>query len=402
MKLMAVICEYNPFHNGHAYQLSTQKEALGCDAAICLMSGSFVQRGEPALLDKWARAEMAIHYGCDLVLELPALYSLQSAEGFARGAVSLLAGLGVEGYLAFGSECGNAAWLKTAAETAVSVEFQEVLKRHLSTGKSYPQACAETFRTMMPLNEKFEERPNDILGIEYIKAINFFRAKLSPAVICRRGAHDGTEPEHGFLSAGGIRTKVAEGQSIEAYMPSKAFQIYQREVARGRAPVNYHGLDSLLCYALMRTKREELAGISGVSEGLEKRLMDAGAACRTASEIAATAHTKRYPLARIQRVMMNVLLGISKDDETILPCYGRVLALGNRGGEVLRHLQKTSILPIITKTADYQPQSREAARLFAIDCIATDVYSLLYPNPVAGKTGMDFYRSPIQLRSALV
>ncbi|MBE7022754.1 MAG: nucleotidyltransferase family protein, partial [Ruminococcaceae bacterium] len=239
MKIMAVICEYNPFHNGHAYQLKIQKEALGCDAVLCLMSGHFVQRGEPALCDKWARAEMAISAGCDVVLELPAVYALRSAEGFADGAVSLLMALGIQGYLAFGSETAQIEQLSAVAELGLHEGFHAAVRKWLETGISYPQAymrAAEEFlgeATAAVLNH-----PNDVLGVEYIRAIHRTGAGLVPAVLRReKGQHDSHVAEGGFLSATGIRRRLLEGEDVRAYMPESAHRILQRECREGRAPV---------------------------------------------------------------------------------------------------------------------------------------------------------------------
>ncbi len=400
MKVLAVICEYNPFHNGHAYQLAKQKEELGCDVVVCLMSGSFVQRGEPAIFDKWSRCEMALHSGCDLVLELPVLYSLKSAEGFARGAVALLSKLGIEGYLGFGSESGDLPSLTQASQLMQSSAFQAKVKEMLTTGISYPKACADALSALSGDPFDLQESPNDILGIEYIKALEAETSLLKPAVIKRTGSsHDSLTPVNGYMSASGIRSAIQNGRDASEFMPQKAYEIVAREIKAGRGPVLPESLTTLLCYAVTLHNREWLAGISGMSEGLEKRIMDAVSSRRSFEEIVLSAKTKRYPQTRIQRVMMNILLSIRKDDEVLYPSYARVLGFGAKGAEVLRQMQESSDIPIITKTADAILSTEESKRLFELDILATDIYSLLYPQKSVGRNGMDFYRSPIILFS---
>ena len=399
MKIMAVICEYNPFHNGHAYQLNEQKMALSCDGVICLMSGSFVQRGEPAICDKWARAEMALACGCDLVLELPVIYSLQSAEGFARGAVTLLKELGAEGYLAFGSECGDVKLLQDVAAYSETESYQNSLKNALLSGLSYPAACSLAFASNPELSANLAEQPNDILGIEYIRAINKANAPLTPLAIRRIGDYNSREPVDNFLSATGIRQKISAGEDIRPYMPPKAHAILQQEIKEGRAPVTPDGLTKLLQYALLRADKSDLCDICGISEGLENRIVDAAAKLHDFYEVAQAAKTKRYPQTRLQRAMINILLGITKGDAALSPAYARVLGMNENSGAILKQLREKSAIPIITKTADASLKDENAKRMFALDCTATDLYSLLYPEKNKGKNGMDFYRSPMVIQS---
>lgn len=393
---MAVICEYNPFHNGHAYQLQTQKTELGCDAVVAVMSGSFVQRGEPAVCDKWARAEMAVRCGCDLVIELPVIYSLQSAEGFAEGAVNLLRAMGVEGYLAFGSETGDLAALKQAAKSVHNEAYAAKLRQLMQSGISYPAAGAEALKLT---DEGFiPQKPNDILGVAYLKAIQKTGALLKPAVIRRRGDYHATEAQGDFAGATAIRRMLADKIDPSPFMPQAAYDVFQRETAAGRAPVTAERLGLAVSYALMTTKRNALAEISGISEGLEKRLIDAAAVERDFEAIAMAAKTKRYPLTRIKRALLNCALGITQTDAMLLPSYARILGIGKQGRSVLRQLSAVTAIPLVNKCADYKPQNEAAAHMFALDCRATDMYTLLYPETKMGKNGMDFYRSPVYIK----
>ncbi len=396
MKFLAVICEYNPFHNGHAYQLKALQEQLACDGTICLMSGSFVQRGEPAMFNKWARSEMALACGADLVLELPALYSLQSAEGFASGAVSLLSSLGFEGYLGFGSETGNLGLLQSAAEISVSTAFQNELKEQLKNGISYPKAYGELLSKFLQEVDSSNIQSNDILGIEYCKALRRIRSKLQPVALMRKGReHDSLLPKDEYLSATGIRNRLQAGQDIESYVPLMVHQIIKREISAGRGLITPEPLGFLLSYVLQHADRNRLAHISGISEGLEGRLIEAGRACQSFDEIVQAAKTKRYPQTRIQRALINILLEITKEDEGLKPSYARILGIGEKGAAILRFLQKTTEIPFINKASDAKFDSIESERLFSIDCAATDLHALIYPQKKAGRSGMDFCHSPV-------
>jgi len=400
MKIMAVICEYNPFHNGHAYQLARQKKELGCDAVLCLMSGHFVQRGEPAICDKWARAEMALRAGCDLVLELPVVYALQSAEGFAQGAVSLLASLGVEGCLAFGSESADIDSLMKIASLNKNEAFQASMRVCLSNGESYPVAFSRAAESVLSAEEaELLKNSNDMLGVEYIRAIKKTGARLVPSVVQRKqGQHDSMLAENEFLSATGIRNRIFCGEEYEFYMPESAYSIMQKVMREGCAPVSPESCLSLLCYAVMRADQESLAEISGVSEGLENRLKQAVGACRTWQELIQAVKSKRYPQSRINRVLMKTLLGITKQDEKLPPSYGRVLGIGENGRMLMRHLEDKTKVPLVTKVAHADFEHAQAKRMFELDVLATDIYTLLFPNQSVGKSGLDFYRSPIVLK----
>lgn len=399
MKVMAVICEYNPFHNGHAYQLKKQKEALSCDAVLCLMSGHFVQRGEPAICDKWARAKMALCDGADLVLELPAVYSLSSAEGFAQGAVSLLSALGMNGYLAFGSETADIKKLSSVAELSQKPQFEEEIRRHLATGASYPQAYSIAAASLLDEDVvAVLDNPNDVLGVEYLRALKRTGTTLKPAVLKReKGQHDARKADGEFLSATGIRERLLKGEDVSAFMPPAAYEILMDVCKKEQAPISPEALSMLLCYAIRQKTADELKQISGISEGMEMRLKQAAESCRSFSDMVSFVKTKRYTQTRIQRVMMKTLLGITKEDEALKPAYARVLGIGNKGRELLRVLNEKANIPVITKVADASFGEKEAQRLFALDLAATDLFTLLYPNPAAGKNGQDFYQSPVML-----
>ncbi len=372
MKTMAVICEYNPFHNGHKYQLTHHKKELGADSVICLMSGSFVQRGAPAVYDKWTRAEDAVNNGADLVLELPVVYSSQSAQRFATGAVKLLDKLGVVDYLSFGSECGDINALKECADVINSQEFNNLLEEKLKTGVSYPTARAQVLAESFPhIDKSLTDSPNNILSIEYISALNKINSKIEPKTLMRN---------FNFTSASDIRQKMADNESIEKLVPTKVRKTYSTK-----------HFDSLVLYHFRKESPKALQQICDMAEGLENKFKKASQLATTCDELAEAVKSKRYTRTRIDRVIVNSLLGISYKHTDTAPQYARVLAFNAKGQDILAEMKKTSLLPIITKVADAKPLGENFELMLEKDILATDIYSILTDKPA----GLDFKISPI-------
>jgi len=218
---------------------------------------------------------------------------------------------------------------------------------------------------------------------------------LPTAIKREKGMHDALVADDEFLSATAIRQRIMRGESVESFMPASAFSVFQRESRMGCAPVLAEALFPMLYYAIMTKGTENLRHISGVSEGMEFRIMQAAEQSRDMQSLLAAIKTKRYPQSRISRVLMNLLLGITKEDAHITPQYARVLGIGASGRAVLRELSKTSSIPVITKVADATLAGEEAQRMFSLDLLATDIYTFLYPNHARSKNGMDYYRSPV-------
>lgn len=385
MSNIAIICEYNPFHNGHKFQLESQKKALGADGAICVMSGNFVQRGAPALCDKWKRAKMALLGGADLVVELPTVFATQSAERFAYGGVKLADSLGVVDFLSFGSECEDLDLLKKAAKAVCDNSVNEKIAELLKSGMSYPAARAEA------AGKEFSQvlsEPNNILGVEYIKALNKIRSSITPVPIAREGcAHHADKPEGKFASASYLRECIEIGSDFENYLPEKSVEILKEDNVFNNKKV----LDNLITYLLRTLSIQELSKISDMAEGLEYRFVEAAKSCCSFDEIAEFVKTKRYTKTRIDRILINILLSIKKDDIEQEPCYIRVLGFNEKGKEILSDIKKKSELPIITKVADAD-LSVVGEQMLQKDIYATDIYSLILSN---GKSGLDFTTSPI-------
>ncbi len=382
MKIVGIITEYNPFHNGHLYQLRRAKELSGADYAVAVMSGSFVQRGEPAICDKWARAKMAVSCGVDLVVELPVVYSVQSAEFFAMGAVKILNAINTD-YISFGVEDDN---LQRLTDTAYLLcneppEFKSMLCNGLKCGDSFPAAREAAARSFGAADVLLT--PNNILGVEYIKALIKTSSKMKPVPIKRIGSqHDC------FGSASHIRSISPE--NAKEFMPPDAYEIFLKEIENGKAPVNIKSIEAAVISKLRLISSAQLARISGVSEGLENRIKQAAAEKTSVEDIVDFVKTKRYTHSRIRRIMINALLDITKEEITKPPQYIRVLGLGKGGREVLRGIKNDASLPIITKTS-----SAKKADMLCFDMAATDIYSLMYPDKRLRIGNLDFFTSPI-------
>ena len=395
MKTMAIVCEYNPFHNGHAHQISQHRTQYGVDCVIAVMSGNFVQRGAPAICDKWTRAEMALAGGCDLVLELPTVFATQSAERFAFGAVQLIDRLGLVDYLSFGSECGDISILKKAACTLLKPEFNEQVLTILKSGISYPAAREKAMSDL--LGKDFGillSEPNNLLAIEYLKSLMLLNSKIEPITLARTVGHHDTNNNDIFCSATHLRTLIEQGKDFSSFIPSDSLLILDNAIKEGKAPADTSKLDTVITYLLRTINEDKLRMLPDISEGIEKRFIEAGKSENTFLKISESVKTKRYTKTRIDRTLIHILLDINKDIANSSPEYFRVLAANSFGTAFLKTIKENNY-PIITKTANTVLPSKNAEDMFNIDCRATDIYSMLYPNDKFNCAGLDFTNSPI-------
>ncbi len=380
MNILGIICEYNPLHNGHKYQLTSQKKRFCADGVVCLMSGSFVQRGAPAVFDKWSRAKMAVLNGADLVLELPVVYATQSASRFAYGAVAIFDALGAINGLSFGSECGDIDALKSAAHILETEEFNELLKEELQKGMSFPAAKELALKKTFPDSDtSLFSLPNNILGIEYLRALNHLNSTITPITHKR---------EPSFASASCVREKMQNSEDVSDDVPKKALPCFQ-------TPFDASLFDALVTSTFRQKTAEDLKTIADVSEGLELRFLKGAKETYGANNLAEYVKSKRYTRTRINRIIINTLLGITKKDLDLLPQYVRVLAFNDTGAKILREISKTSSIPVITKTADAVPTCDDFSRMLELDLRATDLYSLLTQDK---RGGLDFLTSPIYVK----
>ena len=395
MKVNGIVAEYNPFHNGHAYQMQHAKEATGADYTIVVMSGNFMQRGAPALLDKFTRAKMALECGADLVLELPICYAASSAEFFAKGSVALFDKLGVTTNLCFGSECGNAAKLQRAAKALLREDFPDALREELAKGLSFAAARESAARALIGEDAAVLREPNDILGVEYCKALLQSGSTIAPLAILRKVVGHNGGAAKGFASASHIRELLTNGEDASAYLTAESAAIYARECAAGRAPVTMQNAERAVLSRLRAMCEEDFARYDSGNEGLYRRFYDAARTVASVDELLSAVKTKRYAYARLRRMLLAAYLDVTAADVPPEVPYLRVLACNERGRKLLKTIKKTGSAPVLTKSADVRALSEEAQKLFALTARAADQYVLAYPELRAGRGSSAWTEGPV-------
>ncbi len=398
MLVAGIICEYNPFHLGHAWMLE-QLRQQGVEAIVCAMSGNFVQRGDFALLNKQSRAEMAVRCGADLVLELPTVWSAAGAERFARGGVALLEQTGVVTHLAFGSECGSAEILYHLAEILDSEAYQAMVQQELCSGRSFA-ACRRMAVKKMAGEETAAllDTPNNNLGVEYCRALRRSGSRMTAITVPRAGAaHDGA-PKDGVASASYVRQLLMEDRAAEAmgYLPEKSAQVLLREMKEGRAPAKMEHCERAVLSCLRRMEETDFLPYDGGGEGLYRRVYRAVQEKCTVSEILDAAKTKRYSHARLRRMLLAAYLHLPTELPPEHLPYLRLLAANQRGRQLLRIMQENHV-PILTKPAHAVRLGAAAEALFKAEAQRTDMYALAYPDVHQSRCGADWRAVPILL-----
>ena len=394
MAALGMICEWNPFHLGHAWLLRELKRRYGLPV-VCVMSGNFVQRGEPAIAEKRARAEMALCCGADVVFELPTVWAMATAERFARGGIALLRRTGVVTQVAFGSECGDAAALMRVAACLDGEDFRAALQRRLAGGETFA-VCRERAAAELlgAADAALLREPNNILGIEYCRALR--GSGIGVVTLPRTGArHDGAA-SGGIASASEIRRLLYEGQTERAmtFLPPEAAEVRRREMAQGRAPVTLANCERAVLAKLRTLHEEDFLPYDGGGEGLYRRVHRAVRAGTSLEEILALAKTKRYPMARLRRMLLAAWLEVPQPPEEVP--YLRLLGAGKDGRPLLRQMQRSGV-PVLTKPADVGKLGPAAQELFARECAWTDLYMLGMPSLRWSACGSDWKTTPILL-----
>lgn len=391
MKICGIIAEYDPFHTGHAYQISALRQTLGKDCAvICVMSGNWTQRGGPALFDKHTRAQMALVGGADLVLELPLPCAISSAEGFARGGVSVLNATGIVTHLCFGSECGNLPLLSQVAQTLDREKFRGELHVGLDQGMSFPTARQQAVQQLIGDDAACLSYPNNNLGVEYLRALNRLGSKIIPITVQRTGAGHGQAPAGGYSSASHLRQLLSESKWAEAsdFLPSGALELLHE------APLSdYRRAERAILYRLRQMPAEELAKLPDCGEGLSNRLYQAIRQGTSLDEILMLVKTKRYTHARLRRILLWAFLGLTAADRLETPHYLRVLGMNDTGRTLLRSMREHASLPILTKPSHVRNLSTDAQRLFDAESCATDLYGFCLPE--LPPCGSEWKRNPV-------
>ncbi len=364
MKILGIICEYNPFHNGHRYHIEKSKEVTGADAVVAVMSGSFVQRGEPAFADKWLRAQTAVMSGADLVIENPFVYACNSAQIFADGAVNILNGLGCIDFLSFGSEAGSIdVLLEFASETD---EFKSRLHKALEQGMPYPEAVSFAYDD----NAGIMKGPNNILAIEYIKALYRISSGITPVTVKRSDKGYHSDKTVGMLaSASKIRNMASKGENFSEFVPY-AYRGY------------IGGLDyfSVMSHIISLSPKE-LDRLPSAGEGLGNRIKNQVRKSGSVNSLIDNIRGSRYTKSRISRVLCQMLAGCSSMPESRY--YARILGFNSTGADVLRYIKKSgcSSIPVITNIN--REDTSEIEEVLKYDISSSDIYNLL--------TGRDLY-----------
>ena len=362
MHVTGIIAEYNPFHRGHMCQLEMVRQRFPETCVVTVMSGSFTQRGEAAVLDKWTRAQTAVMYGCDLVLELPAVYAVRSAQDFARGGVGLLSRLGIVDAIAFGTELEPIEALSDAADAMDRADVQRMLHCGMEDGLSYGKAFCRALSSATGLAEDTLRKPNTILALEYLRALkgNPDSVDICPLPLPRiQAEHGDADMGEGVSSARSIRMELlkesTDWEAIALAVPDATLDSLQKVHSSGLPDMEF--LHRALLARLLLMNGEGLREVYGINEGLEHRLIKAAGEAKSLHQLVELASSARCPKSRIQRTIFYLLSGFSKSlaekTDSCGPMYARILALNQRGRLMLREIEKKASIPVIAKPAAF-------------------------------------------------
>lgn len=409
--VVGIVAEYNPFHNGHFYHLQKSKEITGANNCVCVISGNFTQRGEPSIVNKWMKTYMALCGGANLVIELPVEYSISSAENFASGAVKILSSIGIVDNISFGAECDDLATLNNIANViyAEPPEYKNILTHELARGVSFPVAREKAI--MMYLNDikryaNVLSNPNNILAIEYLKAIKTQKSKLKPILVKREKVYyNDTRIVDDFASATAIREmmKKKEYSQIHKVVPRSTYKILGEEFKKGKIILGLEKYEKEIIYKLRTMNIAEIADLPDVSEGLEYCIKKAADNYNNLNELISNIKSKRYTQTRIQRILIYALLGINKKDIEIsrkITPYVRVLGFDEKGKKMLSEIVRVNpnihLITSLNKFMQIKSKKRQdklQIEMLRKDISATDIYTLGYENESKGN--LDFTNNMI-------
>ncbi|MGN0144394.1 MAG: nucleotidyltransferase [Clostridium sp.] len=398
--ITGIITEYNPFHKGHKYHLENAIKDTSASGVVCVMSGNFMQRGIPAIVDKWKRTEMALKNGVDLILELPLVYSISSAEHFAFGSVSLLNSLGIIDNLYFGSEEGNVESLAKISRVLSDEpeEFKTLLKKYLNSGLPFHSSRSKALNEYLKCDdvENILSNSNNILGIEYMKALNVLNSSITPYTLKREGSNYNDENVNkSFSSATSIRKHLKNGclSDIEDILPEETYKILN-EISSSNYPFVFEeDMFNYIKYKLL-TEKESLKNLPDVSEGLDNKIYREILNSDSLDQLILKSKSKRYTYTRINRILAQYFLGLEKYDLLSLaksPApYARVLGFNSNGRDILKQIKSSSSIDIITKV-----QKNNRSTHMELDILGTKAYSILnsHVNPAD-----DFLKSPVIIK----
>lgn len=371
--VLTVIAEYNPIHFGHLYQLEESIKMINPKYKVAIISGNFVQRGEPSMLNKWEKAKIALHYGFDLVIELPTVYAISSAENFASGAVKIASQIGTT-HLSFGTEIGDIERLKEFSELVDSTpEFMEKVKEYIAKGFSYPKSQELVIEELFWDEFKGICTPNNILGLEYLRAIDKFTPDITPITVKRN---------NNYVSSSKIRELIRSYEAIDEYVPDFAQDVLEENQNNGTVVYSLKEFEKEIIYNIRRMSFADFDNVPDVSENMIKKIKKAASICNSIDDLILEIKNKSITQARIQRILLYILLGITKNDmsisKNVIP-YIRVLGMSKDGKQLLSSVSNKNH-DIVTSVKSYEGRCNNSAlrSLLDIDKFATDVYTLSY------------------------
>ena len=406
-KVLGIVAEYNPFHNGHKYHLEQSKKISGCDYTIAVIGGNFTQRGDVSLVDKWKKAEMALLSGIDLVLELPVVYTTSSAENFADGAVKLLDSLKIVDTMSFGAETDDLDLLDTIADVLAKEpkEFVSLLQKELKNGESFPKARENALLQYLKGSSQYSsilKTPNNILAIEYLKALKKRKSHIEPMIIKREKTYeDAIKIKKGYASSSEIRELISEKGNVRNLIPKTTFDLLKGTIRDGELVLGLDTYEQEILYNLRKMSLEEIAALPDVSEGLENKIKKSANEYSSLEAVIEDVKTKRYTETRIKRILLHSLLDITQKDidlsKKTLP-YARVLAFNAQGKKMISAISKqNSKLNIIISVKNFVDKSsnKNLLNMLTKDVFATNVYTLGYQSN--GPANLDFTKKVIKL-----
>ena len=408
--VVGIIAEFNPFHNGHLYHLLQSTDLAQADSVVAIISGNFTQRGDTSIVDKWTKAYMAICGGCDLVLELPIVYSISSAENFASGAIKILDSLKVVNSISFGAEAEDLATLNNIANVLYTEpkEYTTILTHELQKGLSFPAARENAI--LMYLNDikryaNILNSPNNILAIEYLKALKLQKSNIKPIMVKRKKVYYNDERiVDDFASATAIRKliKRREYEELSKVVPRSTYKLLSRQIRDGNTVLDLSKFEKEIIYSLRRMSVKDIENLPDVSEGLENLIKSSADNCNDLNRLIANIKSKRYTQTRIQRILLYSLLGIDKrlmmESKKVVP-YARVLGFTNKGKELISEInRKNPKIQMITSVKKYIEKNNKASnrilmQMLQKDILATDIYTLGFD--FESKANLDFTNNMI-------
>lgn len=411
-KVLGIVAEYNPFHNGHFYHMQESKKITEADSCICVISGNFTQRGEPSIVNKWSKTYMALCCGADLVIELPTIYSISSAENFACGAIKIFDSLKIVTDISFGAECNDLATLNNIANVFYSepANYKTILNHELKRGLSYPMARENA--VLMYLNDikryaNVLSNSNNILAIEYLKALKQQKSMIQPNIVPRKNVYYNDQKiVDDFASATAIRKLMLnrEYAEVRKVVPRSTYQIIGEEYKKNHIILGIKKYEKEIIYALRVMPIEEIQNLPDVNEGLEFAIKKAASETNNIEELIEKVKSKRYTQTRIQRILLYVLLGITKkdmeDSKKMVP-YVRVLGFNSRGkiliSEIMNQNPKLNMITSVGKYVNKKmPKNKQLTRMLDLDISATNIYTLGYGGE--SKANLDYTQNMIIIK----